>query len=650
MNQVLSLFSEKIVQAIGWTLLHSLWQGALLALLLGFIMLLLHRHTARIRYIIAGSTLLVQVLLSAITFDHYILRASEEPFSGSGAIAISSTAPFEETTLAADTYFWTAPLFSAKLYFEQHLPLLVTLWLMGLVLMTLRFLGGLAYMQRLRHYKTTPLSEKWQQRLSLLRQELGMSKAVRLVESGMVKVPMAIGYAKPVILMPLGAVAGLSQAQVEAILAHELAHILRRDYLFNLLQSVIDILFFYHPAMWWISGQVRAERENCCDDMAVSVCGNNLIYARALAELEAMRMPAGPALSVAFSGSRGSLISRIKRLAGQQSFRPTFTEGFVAAFVLMAGILAFSFGAMASLKPENKISEKVEAATFSKETTPAITAGSEETNAFSFTAQDSTGQKRDVVIIQNKKGKVKELYVDGKRIPKKDIAAYNNLIEQRLQAIENAPKASAAEVAKAMTEERNAVAKAERRQQENYDYSFRFYAGQGDSLSYPPAPPMPPMTPMAPMPPMPPAPPAPPLSGDKEAQKRYSEAMKQYEKEIKEFEQRVQRSVKEVQRHDERAALQAEHSRGMARRHEEMAVKHKEMAKLHQERMQQLKKEMVKDGLLKKDTGEIDIRMTKDSFYVNGEKQSQELFEKYKKLLDVKVEGEGNYNFQYNLK
>ncbi|WP_299817945.1 M56 family metallopeptidase [uncultured Pontibacter sp.] len=683
MNHILNLFSETVVQALGWTLLHSLWQGALLAIILSLLMLVLHRHSSKTRYTIAAGALLFQVLVSAVTFDHYYFLPAPET-AETNLVFGASTAP--ATSVAAPASFWEAPLDTAKVYFEQHMPLIVTFWLMGLVLMALRFIGGLAYTQRLRHYKTTPLSEKWQQRLVALRQELGMSKVVRLVESGLVKVPVAIGYTKPVILLPIGAVTGLSQAQVEAILAHELAHILRRDYLFNILQSIVDIIFFYHPAMWWISGLVRDERENCCDDIAVAVCGSNLTYARALAELEAMRLPAGPALALAFAGKRGTLISRIKRLVGKQSMRPTFAEGFMAALIMVAGLTAFSYGAMASLKQLNN--KEVAAQIKENATTSApmatkagnspITSANpddNETNAYAYKAQDGDGKTRDIVIIKNKKGKVTELYVDGKKIPKKDIPKYTELVNQRLQAIEKAPKATSAEVEKELNAERRAVARAKTAQESNKSITHTYvYAGPIDSFAIAPHPPLPPVPPMprgpvlAPVPPMPPMPPMAPLApfpNDKDAQKRYKEAMKEHEKEMAKHSAQMQKYEEEVrkqyesgaisqqelqqqmQRYQRQVEAHAKRAEAMAVRHHEMARKHEEAARQHEARTKALKKEMLKDGLIQKETDKIGIKITKDSFYVHGKKQSQELFEKYKKLLNVNIDGDGSFKYEY---
>ena len=126
------------------------------------------------------------------------------------------------------------------------------------------------------------------------------------LESTLVEVPMVIGWLRPVILLPVAATTGLSSEQLEAILAHELAHVARRDYLVNLLQSVVETLLFYHPAVWWVSNQIRVEREHCCDDIAVAVSGNVLVYARALTELEELR-GRSPAPSLALGGDGGAL-------------------------------------------------------------------------------------------------------------------------------------------------------------------------------------------------------------------------------------------------------------------------------------------------------------------------------------------------------
>jgi len=139
-----------------------------------------------------------------------------------------------------------------------------------------------------------------------------VSRSVRLLATDRVDSPSVIGWLRPVILAPVGVLCGLAPEQVEALLAHELAHVRRHDYLVNVLQGIAESLLFYHPAVWWISNQIRAEREHCCDDLAVAASGDVLVYARALAELESMR-PAH--FKAALSANGGSLLRRIQRLA-----------------------------------------------------------------------------------------------------------------------------------------------------------------------------------------------------------------------------------------------------------------------------------------------------------------------------------------------
>ena len=141
--------------------------------------------------------------------------------------------------------------------------------------------------------RTAPVAEQWQMAAVRLSRRLHIATPVKLLESTLVDVPTVIGWLKPVMLLPASALAGLAPAQLEAIFAHELAHVRRHDYLVNLLQTVVETLLFYHPAVWWLSARIRAERENCCDDLAVALCGDPVAYARALADLEELRGTGG---------------------------------------------------------------------------------------------------------------------------------------------------------------------------------------------------------------------------------------------------------------------------------------------------------------------------------------------------------------------
>ena len=166
------------------------------------------------------------------------------------------------------------------------LPWVVAVWLAGAMVFWLRLIGGWIFAERLRSSLVRPAPREWQQALDRLKNRIRVSRPVRLLVSSLVQAPAVVGWLRPVVLVPVGALAGLPPEQIEALLLHELAHIRRHDYLVNIVQSAIEALLFYHPAVWWVSGHIRAERELCCDDMAVSVSGDAVTYARALAELE----------------------------------------------------------------------------------------------------------------------------------------------------------------------------------------------------------------------------------------------------------------------------------------------------------------------------------------------------------------------------
>ena len=392
--------SPALTRALGWTLLHSLWQGALVAAVLAGVLLLLRRQRAEVRYVAAAGALGVIVALAGLTFGLYfragaeagaLLRVGRAPATwaaplpaaergwgdsraAAGAVVVGaahgaieaenqprSVGPAARFGRPAGVAEASAiPSFLPSLirslqYFDRHLPLLVVAWLLGLLAMSLRMLGGLLYVQRLRRYRVRPLGAAWQARLAGLAARAGLRRPVALLESALVRVPLVVGHMRPVILLPLGAVAGLPPAYLEAILAHELAHVLRRDYLVNLLQTVAEVLFFYHPAVWFVANCVRTERENCCDDTATALVGGDpLRLALALTALaewsQAAVAPAAPHLALAALGRPGALLSRVRRLVQRRPAAPTLAEGLLAGALVLGG-LGLLGGSMALAGP-----------------------------------------------------------------------------------------------------------------------------------------------------------------------------------------------------------------------------------------------------------------------------------------------------------
>ncbi len=359
--------SPALVRGVGYALLHSLWQGGVLALLLAGVLPLLRRQRAEVRYTVAAGALASLVLVVGLTFGWYyqsqpvvagpVNTATATLASEAAALArpVAASPAGPVAAVAPATLLPIAWLQANRHQLEAYLPLVVVAWLLGLLLMSGRLAGGLLYANRLRRAGTQALGAEWQQRLAELARRAGVRQPVALLESARVAGPVVLGHLRPVILLPLGAVAGLPPALLEALLAHELAHIVRRDYLLNLGLAVAEVLFFYHPAVWFMAACLRAERENCCDDQAAALCGGDgLRVARALAalaELEATTAPPRLALAAVGSGGQGSLLARVRRLALGRPQVPTVSERLLAGSLTLLGLLGLSTGVVLAAHP-----------------------------------------------------------------------------------------------------------------------------------------------------------------------------------------------------------------------------------------------------------------------------------------------------------
>ena len=235
---------------------------------------------------------------------------------------------------------------------DRILPWAAPFWLAGVLGFYLRHLASWAAANRLRRGGVCVAPEAWIERLACLAARVCLSRPVALLESGLAGVPVVIGHWRPVILMPVGLLAGLPPGQIEAILLHELAHVRRYDYLVNLLQSSIEALLFYHPLVWWISGVIRAEREHCCDDLAAAIQGDRHEYAEALTALEQYRWNVSNA---AMAATGGSLMKRVRRLLLQPeapgaALTPLFSAG-ILLVIAAAGLGAWQTKASAPVAP-----------------------------------------------------------------------------------------------------------------------------------------------------------------------------------------------------------------------------------------------------------------------------------------------------------
>jgi TonB family protein len=298
-----------LVHALGWTLLHLCWQGAGVAAVLWCVLEALGGRASRARYAASCLALGLMIALPLATFAHlasdeYRLRAA---LDGPMAIDPGMTLVVGAGEMAAN---WPVRIAVAL---DRALPWILVAWFAGVIFFVGRLNVGLMVARRMRSMGTGAVPAELQQAFDALRRRLGVERAVRLMHSALVEAPTVIGWLRPVVLVPASCLTGLSTMQIEAVLAHELAHIRRHDYLVSVLQSVIETLLFYHPAVWWVSKQIRRERECCCDELAVAVSGDRLAYARALSLLEERRS-FNPEFALGANG--GVLKMRIKRLLG----------------------------------------------------------------------------------------------------------------------------------------------------------------------------------------------------------------------------------------------------------------------------------------------------------------------------------------------
>ena len=327
------------IDVTGWTLLHFVWQGALLGLAVAGVLWLCRRRSANARYAVASGGL--AALLAAPVVTAAVLwqaaRAPEPvgPVNGAATRTLGSGSAGGHALVARDS------MDAVHARLAAALPAVVAIWLAGVSLLLVRMGGGVWRVHRLHEAGLAAPVSRWQEVAARLASRLGLVDAVRVVESRLVGVPTVVGWMRPIVLLPVAALANLTPAQVEAILAHELAHVRRHDYLVNLLQSLAETVLFYHPAVWWVSGRIRAEREHCCDDVALVISGDRVGYASALAALEEWRgREAAPALGAA----DGPLGGRVRRILDRPPRERPRARGRLAAWAV-ALVLCVGIGA-----------------------------------------------------------------------------------------------------------------------------------------------------------------------------------------------------------------------------------------------------------------------------------------------------------------
>ena len=402
------MVSDPSALAIAWSLVHFLWQGALVALIVAIALRSLRNSSANARYLAACAGLALMALMPLATFLSMetppgqtapaaaAVVAAPMPASPTAQPAVLPPAPVpaadgaplaanpgNEIVAAPHGRRWAAPLVPAEsaefapeapslaatvVSSPPRTPLTLTLrnavqpfipwclvfYIAGVVVLSLRLTAGWLKVQMLKRSSAHSVGARLQEKAARICRLLRISRPVRLLESAAAEVPIVIGALKPVILLPASALTGLTPAQLEAVIAHELAHVRRYDYLVNLVQTVIEVLLFYHPCVWWLTNRIRAERENCCDDLAVGVCRDRMLYARALAQLEEARTPKG---EIAMASAGGVLLARIRRLLVPNAPCRERLAVWLAAPLLVAAVAVGAFFALPRAAAQNSPQE-----------------------------------------------------------------------------------------------------------------------------------------------------------------------------------------------------------------------------------------------------------------------------------------------------
>lgn len=431
------VLTNETIHALFWTLVHSLWQGILLAFVTGIILMLSKKSGAALRYKLFSVVLLAFIFISVFTFYYEINFSVESkkviPFITNNAITANTNVNIKHEPNLTEKII---------LFFQSGEDLIVLAWILIIILKSIRLLTGLRKIHLLKYSHVFDAGEYWNCRLKELAAKIGVTKPVVLLKSAIAEIPMVAGHLKPIILFPAVALTALPHREIEAILLHELAHIRRKDYLVNILQSFAEIIFFFNPAVLWISSLIKEERENCCDDIAIGEVKNKKQFIHALVSFQEYNITSKYAAF--FAGRKSHLMNRVKRIITNNNKTLNNMEKiFLASGIIITGFMAVAFSQhkQPSFAPVTAVIQP--AKTFvpvnKKDTVAPTRINNNESTTVINTSMD--GKQYRLIEVN---GKVTELYVDNARISGDKISEYKPVIE-RLHEKMKADKAKQAE-------------------------------------------------------------------------------------------------------------------------------------------------------------------------------------------------------------
>jgi TonB family protein len=349
------LFNSPFLYSLSLTLVHFLWQGILVALILKSVLSIVDKNKSKLRYGLATVAMLSNATLALFTFIMVY------PDSGSGIS--SNLSPIPLTSLVNELTQQNALLSYQELLpsiLAYSLPYLALLWLATITILASKLLIEIRNVNNLPTHSSIAPSSELLVRFNELAKQIHLKKAPRLLISLKAEVPMAIGWLKPVVLLPASMVTGLDSAQLEMLILHELAHIRRHDYLVNFLQTLVELLFFFHPCVHWVGKQMRNEREYCSDDIAVQHCGDAIAYAHTLTDTASLcakpHFHTIPTMAMAASG--GDLKTRVLRLVDHHCAPTNHTSKFLAAVSLLLALSLLSINQVLTMPFAQQLNNK----------------------------------------------------------------------------------------------------------------------------------------------------------------------------------------------------------------------------------------------------------------------------------------------------
>jgi len=339
-------FTADLIQAFGWALLHSFWQAFFIFACLRIVLRLWPQASSSIKYNLSYISLTGIFTWFSVTLWLQI-DAVRRVHQAAYLMIETGIRPAASVEVPA-IYKSQAELTGLFPGLEMWFPALVAIYVAGVAVMTIKLTLDLVQLQQIRKKQVLPIDEAWEKHLQKLAAQLKIPRRVKLLISQYIQVPVMIGFLKPVILLPVAMFNSLTAEQLEAILLHELAHIKRNDYLLNIFQSIVETILFFNPFVWWISKNIRLEREHCCDDLVLTNQVQPLHYAKALVALEEYRLTVN-ALAMAAADNKQHLFHRIKRIMEMKTKNINYTQKLLAVMIIAVGLVSIAW-----LNPSNK--------------------------------------------------------------------------------------------------------------------------------------------------------------------------------------------------------------------------------------------------------------------------------------------------------